>query len=245
MYVKEIIMCDFAVQTINLSKSFDTKQVLKQVDLKVKPGSIYCVVGRNGAGKTTLFKALLGLVKPTEGIMKIFDNTHVDASTLARIGSVIETPCFYEHLSVKQNLEIHLEYMGCKDKAIIDDVLEQVGLEVARNEQACKLSLGMRQRLAIARAISHKPDLLILDEPTNGMDPVGIYEMRRLLSKLREYGTTILMSSHMLSEVELIADDIGFLLDGTLVKEISSTDISNEKYEGLEKLFIDINISVA
>ena len=158
---------------------------------------------------------------------------------LARTGSLIETPVFYEHISARKNLKIHLEYMDCKDAdKKIESILEKVGLKDSADQHVSTFSLGMRQRLAIARALVHEPSLLILDEPINGMDPVGIRDMRELFRNLSEQGVTILMSSHFLSEVELVADDIGFLVNGTIVREVQSQDISQQNAGGLEDYFM-------
>ena len=187
----------YIVKTNNLSKSYNKKTVINSCNMSVKKGRIYCLVGQNGAGKTTLFKGM--------------DCKNESLEILARTGSLIETPVFYEHISARKNLKIHLEYMDCKDAdKKIESILEKVGLKDSADQHVSTFSLGMRQRLAIARALVHEPSLLILDEPINGMDPVGIRDMRELFRNLSEQGVTILMSSHFLSEVELVADDIGF-----------------------------------
>ncbi len=233
---------EYVVEINNLSKDFKGKQVIKNCNMSVRKGSIYCLVGQNGAGKTTIFKILLGLISTFQGsaIVLGMDSKKNSLGILAKTGSVIENAVFYEHLSAAQNLKIYLEYMGIDDINRIEQVFEKVGIKDSADQLVSTFSLGMRQRLAIARALVHEPDLLILDEPINGMDPVGIREMRDLFHKLSKQGVTILMSSHILSEVELIADDIGFLVGGTIVKEMQSQDILNQHSGGLENYFMKI-----
>ena len=231
----------YIVKTNNLSKSYNKKTVINSCNMSVKKGRIYCLVGQNGAGKTTLFKILLGLTSATQGTATVLgmDCKNESLEILARTGSLIETPVFYEHISARKNLKIHLEYMDCKDAdKKIESILEKVGLKDSADQHVSTFSLGMRQRLAIARALVHEPSLLILDEPINGMDPVGIRDMIELFRNLSEQGVTILMSSHFLSEVELVADDIGFLVNGTIVREVQSQDISQQNAGGLEDYFM-------
>ena len=231
----------YIVKTNNLSKSYNKKTVINSCNMSVKKGRIYCLVGQNGAGKTTLFKILLGLTSATQGTATVLgmDCKNESLEILARTGSLIETPVFYEHISARKNLKIHLEYMDCKDAdKKIESILEKVGLKDSADQHVSTFSLGMRQRLAIARALVHEPSLLILDEPINGMDAVGIRDMRELFRNLSEQGVTILMSSHFLSEVELVADDIGFLVNGTIVREVQSQDISQQNAGGLEDYFM-------
>lgn len=231
----------YIVKTNNLSKSYNKKTVINSCNMSVKKGRIYCLVGQNGAGKTTLFKILLGLTSATQGTATVLgmDCKNESLEILARTGSLIETPVFYEHISARKNLKIHLEYMDCKDAdKKIESILEKVGLKDSADQHVSTFSLGMRQRLAIARALVHEPSLLILDEPINGMDPVGIRDMGELFRNLSEQGVTILMSSHFLSEVELVADDIGFLVNGTIVREVQSQDISQQNAGGLEDYFM-------
>lgn len=233
---------EYAIKTYNLSKTYNEKVVINSCNMNVKKGRVYCLVGQNGAGKTTLFKILLGLTSATQGSATVLemDCKKDSLKILARTGNLIEAPIFFEHLSARKNLKIHLEYMGCKDIDNIESTLEKVGLKNSVDQQVSTFSLGMRQRLAIARALVHEPSILILDEPINGMDPVGIRDMRDLFRKLSEQGVTILMSSHFLSEVELVADDIGFLVNGTIVREVQSQDISQQNAGGLEDYFMRV-----
>ncbi|CAM3715579.1 ATP-binding cassette domain-containing protein [Mesobacillus zeae] len=219
-----------AVKTIDLVKTFDGKEVIKNCNMTVHKGSIYGFLGANGAGKTTVFKMLIGLLIPNAGNIEILGLNRVDKENeiLKNIGSIIETPMFYEHLSARENLEIHLSYMGILNSNI-EGTLEMVGLKGTGKQPVSKFSLGMRQRLGIARAIIHNPQLLILDEPINGLDPVGIRQMRELFLELvKNHDMTILISSHILSEIEHIADTIGVIVDGQILEEVSLSSIKDK-----------------
>lgn len=230
------------VETENLTKTFFGKEVVKGCNMHVKEGSIYGFLGVNGAGKTTVFKLLSGLLIPTMGSAKVLGMDIISKRNmiLSEIGTLIETPIFYEHLSAIENLQIHLAYMGKENKGI-EIVLSKVGLDNTGIQPVSKFSLGMRQRLAIARAIIHKPKLLILDEPINGLDPIGIREMRNFFIELvKAQGMTLLISSHILTEMEHIADTIGVVVNGTIVREISMTEIKAKCSSDLEDYFMDI-----
>ena len=217
------------IQTNQLTKTIDGKELVKNVNLHVKKGEIYGFLGPNGAGKTTVMKMLTNLWKPTQGTIELFGETLTSTSygVLKRMGSIIEFPCFYEHMSGKENLQLHCEYMGYYAPGSVDNALEMLGLSEAANKQVKRYSLGMKQRLGIARAIICKPELLVLDEPTNGLDPAGMKQLRDLFKMLCvEYGMTIIISSHILSEVESIADTIGVINHGNMMKEISMKEIS-------------------
>lgn len=244
-------MSNLAVQTNNLCKTFDGKEVVRNCSMHVERGTIYGFVGKNGAGKTTVFKMLLGLLKPTLGTAEILgkDSVRDNQDILSGTGSLIETPVFYEHLSAYENLEMHLEYMGIhkdvKRQLSMNDsilrALESVGLAGAGKQPVSTFSLGMRQRLGIARALIHRPEVLILDEPVNNLDPVGIREMRELFLKLvQEEGITILLSSHILSEIEQIADRIGVISDGALIEEASMEEIRRLYPNGMEEYFMSM-----
>ncbi len=233
---------EIAIQIENLTKTFDQKEVIKDLNLMVEKGTIYGLLGENGAGKTTIFKMITGLLSPTTGNVKIQGEilTNKSRSYLKDIGILIETPVFYEHLSARENLEIHLSYMGCT-YTNIDSVLSRVGLKSTGNQPVSQFSLGMKQRLAIARAISHSPEILVLDEPINGLDPMGIRQMRDLfLSLVADNGMTILISSHILSEVEHIANKVGVLVDGTITQEVSIKEVKEKYKDGLEDYFFNI-----
>lgn len=231
-----------AVQTKKLTKVFPGNEAVKNCSINVERGTIYGLLGPNGAGKTTLFKIISGLLTPTMGNAQVLGKDIVSERDiiLSKIGTIIETPIFYEHLSAAGNLGIHLAYMK-KKPGDIDAVLSKVGLSNTGVQPVSKFSLGMRQRLAIARAIIHKPELLILDEPINGLDPMGIREMRDFfIALVKEQNMTLLISSHILTEIEHIADTIGIIKDGTIVREVSMAELKSESPSGLEDYFMDI-----
>ena len=252
------------VITRQLTRAFDGREVVKDVNLRVEQGIIYGLVGRNGAGKTTLFKLLLGMLRPSAGRAQVlgFDSAKEKEEILRRTGSLIETPVFYEHLSAEENLRIHLAYMEMPGKTIygqeqensrrhkireqniqqrIEEVLDLSGLPCTGEQPVGTFSLGMRQRLAIARAVVHRPELLILDEPMNGLDPAGIREMRELLKGLmQKQKMTILLSSHMLPELEQTADWIGILAGGKIAAEGTPRELAGRCPGGLEEYFIRI-----
>lgn len=230
-----------AVRTENLMKTFSGIEVIKGCNINVPKGCIYGLLGANGAGTTTIFKLLMGFLTPTAGKAEVLNMDVVDYRNeiLKSVGSIIEVPVFYEHLSAHDNLEIHLSYMNAIGD--ISSTLEMVGLKSTNNQPVSKFSLGMRQRLGLARALIHKPKLLILDEPINGLDPMGIREMRELFINLKnEQGMTILISSHILSEIEHIADTIGVIVDGFVVEEVALSAVKERFPNGLEDYFFNI-----
>lgn len=231
---------DYIIQTHQLTKCFVVKPEINKVSMHIKEGEIYGFLGPNGAGKTTIMKMLLNLVKPTSGEIYI-QSQPIAASSykyLKNIGSLIENPIFYEELTAYNNLQIHCAYMGYEDQKHLMKVLDIVGLRNIEGKKVKEFSLGMRQRLAVARAIVAKPKLLILDEPINGLDPMGIKEVRELLVMLKQqYGMTILISSHIVTEMEFIADTIGVLNQGELLEEISM-DVLRGKQQSLEDYYI-------
>lgn len=208
------------IETGHLHFAFHKGQkILNDLNLQVPTGSIYGFLGPNGAGKTTTLRLLLGLLKKQQGNVTLFGKNFQQhrIEILKRIGSLIEQPSLYLHLTGRENLEVFRLTYRC-DKKRINEVLDIVGLEQAANKKAKNYSLGMKQRLAIAIALLHNPDLLILDEPTNGLDPNGIIETRELIKKLnREHGKTILVSSHLLAEVEKMATHVGIIHKGRLL----------------------------
>lgn len=233
----------YIIQTRNLTKCFDNRHVVSDVNLNVKKGEIYGLLGLNGAGKTTIMKMLINLIKPTSGEIELFgqqltpDSSH---QVLGRIGSVIEYPIFYEKLTARENLTLHCEYMGYHDKQAIDQVLNTVELKKNEHKLVKQFSLGMKQRLGIARAIIHKPELLILDEPINGLDPIGTREIRSLFRTLsKEFGITLLISSHILAEIELIADTIGVISKGKLISERSMKELKEKNTEYIDLVTTD------
>lgn len=227
----------YIIKTNGLTKSFDGKEVVSNVNMSVRKGEIYGFLGPNGAGKTTVMRMLTNLIKPTFGHIDLFNEPLTPSSynVFRRMGCIIEQPVFYEKLTAKQNLELHGEYMGCHDKNAIGEALNRVNLHQVEGKAVKNFSLGMKQRLAIARAIMTKPELLILDEPINGLDPAGIKEIRSLLQLLsKEYGITILISSHLLSEIEQIADTIGVISRGKLLEQVSMDDVKGRNAEYIE-----------
>lgn len=227
------------VETNRVCKVLDETEIIKSCSIHVKQGSIYGFLGMNGAGKTTIFKLLIGLLTPTSGNVKIMgnDNSRSHKESLKSIGSIIEVPAFYDHLSASENLRIHLKYMG-KEDGDIARTLDMVGLDNKSIKPVSAFSLGMKQRLGIARAIVHKPKVLILDEPLNGLDPMGIREMRELFLKLKSEGVTIIISSHILTDIEHIADSIGIIADGKIIEEVSMAKIKEDSsIENLEDYF--------
>ena len=227
----------YILRTNSLIKTFGNEEVVSNVNMNIKKGEIYGFLGPNGAGKTTIMKMITNLIKPTNGEIELFGEKLTDTSyeVLKRIGTIIEYPVFYDKLTGRENLELHLEYMGCHDTKVIDKSLELLNLRNIDKKPVKDFSLGMKQRLGIARAISTKPELLILDEPINGLDPIGIKEIRELLKMLcKEYGITILISSHILGEIEQIADTIGVINNGMLIEEVPMDSIRSRNAEYIE-----------
>lgn len=226
-------MNNIILETKNLSKKFKGQQAVKDISLHVNKKSIYGLLGPNGAGKSTTLKMITGMLKPTNG--EIFFDGHIwSRKDLSRIGSLIEEAPLYENLSAKENLKVRTAVLGLPDSRI-DEVLKIVELEDTGKKRAGQFSMGMKQRLGIAIALLNNPELLILDEPTNGLDPFGIQELRELIKSFPSKGITVILSSHMLSEVEQIADHIGIISGGILGYE---GELKNG--EDLEKLFMDI-----
>ena len=232
------------IQVNNLTKCFGEKEVLRDCSMTLSRGTIYGLLGMNGAGKTTLFKLLTGLLCPEYGSIEILGSDMLKErdKMLARIGSLIEVPVFYEHLSARKNLELHLSYMDTAGMGA-EKALQMVGLTGIGEKAVSAFSLGMRQRLGIARAIVHEPELLVLDEPINGLDPMGIKQMRELFVNLvKEKKTTILFSSHILSETEHIADTVGVLSGGKIVDEADLKELKERKQGSLEDYFFTLMI---
>lgn len=209
------------IETKNLTKTYGDFTAVSHLNLHIKKGSVYGFLGPNGAGKSTTMKLFLGLTQPTEGRFRIDQKTYPKdrVAILKEIGSFIEAPSFYGNLSGEENLDLIRKILDLP-KSSVDEALELVGLMQFKKRLAKKYSLGMKQRLGLAGALIGRPPILILDEPTNGLDPVGIHEIRTLIRSLpSQYDCTVLVSSHLLSEVELMADDIGILNHGHLLFE--------------------------
>lgn len=232
----------YIIQTNDLTKTIGGKELVSNVNIHISKGQIYGFLGPNGAGKTTVMKMITNLWKPTCGSIELFGETLTPKSyeVLKRIGSIIEFPIFYEHITGRENLKLHVEYMGYYHKDSISEALKMLDLEGAADKPVKSYSLGMKQRLGIARAILCRPELLILDEPANGLDPAGIKQIRDLLKMLsREYGTTIMISSHLLAEIENTVDMVGIIHHGTLRKEISMKDIGEMNLNYIELTVTD------
>lgn len=221
------------LKTSNLTKTFSKKTAVSNVNMNIKKGDIYGFIGRNGAGKTTLIKMLVGLSSPTSGSIELFDDKNLNKQR-RKIGTVIEAPAFVPHLSARENMYIQWKLLGSKDKSIIDETLKLVGLEDVGKKKVKKFSLGMKQRLSIAMTLMGEPEFLVLDEPTNGLDPEGIIEVRKMLKKLnQERGLTILVSSHILGELAKLATRYGIINDGVLVEEFTDKELSERCRAGL------------
>ncbi len=240
-------MVDYVIKTNNLSKIYFKNKVVNSVNMHVERGKIYGLLGKNGAGKTTTMCMLLNLTYPSEGEIFLFGKNPKKYSNeiYPKIGSIIETPGFYENLTAYENLEIIAKLRGDYNPFNISSVLEMVNLSDAKSKRFKDFSLGMKQRLGIAAAIMHSPELLILDEPINGLDPFGIKEIRALLKRLsHEFGITILISSHILSEIENLADVIGFMDNGVLIEEMSRDELFNRLDKFVEFEVSDIDLAV-
>lgn len=221
------------LKTNNLCKDFKKQKAVNNVSITVRENSIYGLLGPNGAGKSTTLKMITGMLRPTSG--KVLFNGHEwNRKDLEQIGALIETPPLYENLSAVENLEVRAKLLNIP-KTRIDKVLKMVDLQNTGRKKTGQFSMGMKQRLGIAIALLNSPKLLILDEPTNGLDPIGIQELRSLIRSFPSQGITVILSSHILSEVQLIADDIGIISNGILGYEGQMN-----KDEDLENLFIEI-----
>lgn len=221
------------LQATELCKSFKKQKVVDKVSLNIVKGKVYGLLGPNGAGKSTTLKMLTGILKPTAGQI-YFNGKPWSRNVLSDIGALIENPPIYENLSAKENLKVRSLLLGV-DERRIDETLQIVSLANTGKKKAGQFSLGMKQRLGIAMALLGNPKLLILDEPMNGLDPIGIEELRELIRSFPEQGITVILSSHILSEVQLIADYVGIISDGILGYEGSL-----EQGQDLEELFMDV-----
>lgn len=208
-------MNDLILVTRKLSKRFGKQYAVNEVSLQIKRNSVYGLLGPNGAGKTTTLKAIIGLLRPTSGEI-IFDGEPWVRDHLAKIGSLIESPALYGNLTAVENLMVHTKLMGVPKEKIYE-VLELVDLADTGKKRASQFSMGMKQRLGIAIALLGDPELLILDEPTNGLDPAGVQKLRDLISSFPKRGMTVILSSHILSEVSQVVDDIGIISGGKLL----------------------------
>ncbi len=217
-----------AIETRGLTKRYRDVVAVDSLDLRVEPGEVYGFLGLNGAGKTTTIRTLLGMVRPSRGAVSLLGRTvgPGGAGPWRRVGHLVEGPAAYPELTVRENLEIARRLYGVEDRGATSRALERFGLGAAAERRAGTLSTGNRQRLSLARALLHEPELLLLDEPANGLDPAGVVEVRELLGALaRERGVTIFMSSHILAEVNRLATRVGILHHGRLIEELDAADL--------------------
>ena len=240
-------MADYVIETKDLSKIYSKTKVVDSINMHVEKGKIYGLLGKNGAGKTTTMCMLLNLTYPSSGDVFLFgkDPKKYPKEIYPKIGSIIETPGFYENLTAYENLKIIAKLRGDYNPVNINSVLKMVNLDQEKSKKFKDFSLGMKQRLGIAAAIMHSPELLILDEPINGLDPFGIKEIRTLLKRLsHEFGITILISSHILSEIENIADVIGVMDGGILIEEFTRDELFRKLNKHVEFEVSDVDLAV-
>lgn len=226
-------MNTYILQTKNLCKSFKNQCAVNNISLSIPKGTVYGLLGPNGAGKSTTLKMITGMLAPTSGVI-IFEGRPWKRKDLLNIGSLIESPALYENLSAAENLKVRTAIYGLSDSRI-KEVLETVELTNTGNKPSGEFSLGMKQRLGIAIALLNNPKLLILDEPTNGLDPIGIQHLRKLIRSFADQGITVILSSHILSEVEQVVDEVGVISCGVLgYQGVLSKD------QNLEDLFMQV-----
>lgn len=227
---------EYLLQTNGLTKQYRRKNAVDHVNLHVRQGAIYGLIGRNGAGKTTILRMIAGLASPTAGEIALFGETGKRALYMtSRIGTLIETPGLYPNMSAAENLRLKCLALSVRKKGVIAELLDTVGLSGAGNKRVKNFSLGMKQRLGIALALVGDPDLLVLDEPINGLDPQGIVEVRETLARLnRERGITFIVSSHILEELSKIATDYGIIHNGVLLQELTQEELLTRCSERIE-----------
>ncbi|GGH86192.1 ABC-2 type transport system ATP-binding protein [Pullulanibacillus pueri] len=235
-------MNEYVLKTHDLSKVYQKKMALNKVSMAIEKGSIYGFIGQNGAGKSTLIRLITGLAFPTAGTFELFgksNNTGEFIEARKRIGTIIEGPALYPQMTAVENLETHRLLKGIPGKECIEKTLTLVGLQGTGKKKAKHFSLGMKQRLGLAIALLGDPEFLLLDEPINGLDPMGVVEIRELLKRLnQEYGITILISSHILSELHLLATHYGIIHNGILLEQLSAKEL-NEKCQQYLHIKVD------
>lgn len=230
-------MNNTVIKLRDISKKRGQTEILNHLNMTVYQKDIYGFIGQNGAGKSTTMKIIMSLIKETQGQLELFD-TLDNQINRSRIGAIIENPAFYPYMTAYENLKYYIQYKGIIEINSIEKVLKMVGLENARKKKYKNYSLGMKQRLGLALALINHPDLLILDEPLNGLDPQGIVELREILSHLnKKYGITMLISSHILDELEMIATRYGFIHQGQMIEEITA-----EKLQEKLKKYISLDV---
>jgi bacitracin transport system ATP-binding protein len=238
---------NMVLQTVGLTKQYGTQFAVQNLNLNVEQGKIYGLLGRNGAGKTTTIRMVTGLLEPSAGEVILFGEKMKTPTkrVFRRVGALIESPAFYENLTAKENLQIIADLRGTQSKNSVEDALELVNLQNETKKKVKQFSLGMKQRLGIAMAMMHNPEFIILDEPTNGLDPIGIQQIRMLIKRLSaENGVTVLISSHILSEIEQMADKVGIIDKGMLVEELTMDEIRRRNRHYLKMTVSDISRAV-
>lgn len=230
-------MSEYILQAKNITKTFKNDKALDNVSMSLKKGEIYGFIGQNGAGKSTMLRIITGLSFPTNGQLELFDSRQESNIVEAqkRMGAIIENPGLFPNMSAYNNLEVHRLQKGIPGRECIDRTLELVGLQDTAKKKVKNFSLGMKQRLGLAVALLSDPEFLILDEPTNGLDPMGIVELRQLLKKLnREKGMTVLISSHILSELHQLATNYGIIHKGKMLEELSAKELDEKCRQHLQ-----------
>jgi len=234
-------MTNAAISVQRVSKHYGTLAAVDEVSLQVLPGEIYALLGLNGAGKTTLIRMLLGMVRPCAGNLEVAGRPVTDRSVWAQVGYLVENPSAYPDLTVRENLEIARRLHRLPKRGVVDEAVASFGLGQYEGSKARTLSLGNAQRLGLAKAMLHRPRILVLDEPVNGLDPAGVVEIRELLIDLaRDNGVTVLLSSHLLSEVARVATRIGILHNGRLIEEMDSATLAASTRTRLEVVSRDL-----
>jgi ABC-2 type transport system ATP-binding protein len=226
-----------AIEIHGLSKTFGAVKAMDRINVTVRRGEIYGFLGLNGAGKTTTIRALLGMIKPSEGSIRVLgQDIEKDGQNIwGKVGHLVESPSAYPELSVRENLHIARRYHAIQNPNVVDEIMERLSITVYAERKAGNLSMGNLQRLGLARALLHDPELLLLDEPANGLDPAGVVEIRELLSSLaHERGITVFMSSHILSEVDLVATRIGIIHKGKMIEELDAGKLELLRSQRLE-----------
>ena len=234
------------LKTSQLTKTYSSKQVVKELSMTIQQGDIYGFIGKNGAGKTTLIRMIAGLATPSSGSIELFGSSDL-VKERAKIGTVIESPALFPNMTARENLITHCRIANVKDLRVVDETLELVGLSNTGKKKAKNFSLGMRQRLAIAIALIGDPEFLILDEPTNGLDPEGIKDIRAIFLNLNQKKhITVLISSHILSELSKFATRYGIIHNGSLIEEFTEEELwkrcisENGQEFGLEEYFLKV-----
>ncbi|MGL4848727.1 MAG: ABC transporter ATP-binding protein [Clostridium sp.] len=225
----------YVIKTKNLNKKYKDKEVLRDININIEKGQVYGLIGKNGAGKTTLMRIISGLSNLNGGELELFGQTKGLIKSRKRIGVLIETPAFFDDLDAYKNLEVLRRAKGIPGKECVEEKLKLVGLIDVKGKNISQYSLGMKQKLGLAMALLTDPEILILDEPTNGLDPMGIVNMRELLKRLnKEKGITILISSHILNELSQVATVYGIMKDGELIEEVSLKELEEKSKKALE-----------